>query len=88
MCGVDRMKQLTPLKAIRHKCLDCCCNQYEEIKACSVVDCPLWFHRLGIRPFSDKNKLNPFFNRGLFEGLENKSAREVISIISKGDSND
>jgi hypothetical protein len=40
----------TPVKAIRAKCLDCCCNQYSEVTNCTVVKCALYPYRLGKRP--------------------------------------
>ena len=43
-------KTLTPLKAIRAKCLDCCCGQYSEVKLCPVKDCPLYPYRDGHNP--------------------------------------
>ena len=41
---------LTPIKAIRAKCLDCCCDQIKEVKECGIVDCSLHPYRLGKRP--------------------------------------
>ena len=41
--------KLTPLKAIRAKCLDCSAGQYNEIKYCTV-DCALKPYRFGHRP--------------------------------------
>lgn len=41
---------LTPLKAIRAKCIDCCCGSRFEVKMCSCADCPLYPYRLGHRP--------------------------------------
>jgi hypothetical protein len=38
---------LTPLKAIRIKCLECCCDSSHEVKNCHITDCPLWPYRLG-----------------------------------------
>ena len=32
---------MTPLKAIRAKCLDCCCGVMSEVRLCSMTDCPL-----------------------------------------------
>ena len=46
----DNEKTLTPIKAIKAKCLDCCCGQREEVKLCPVTDCPLWNFRLGKNP--------------------------------------
>ena len=40
----------TPIKAIRKKCLDCTCNQYEEIRLCPIIDCALYPYRMGTRP--------------------------------------
>ena len=39
-------KPISPLKAIRAKCLDCSCNQINEIKLCSVTNCALYPFRL------------------------------------------
>ncbi|SME89295.1 hypothetical protein [Desulfovibrio gilichinskyi] len=43
-------KPLTPLKAIRAKCRDCCGDQAIEIKSCPSQDCILWKFRAGTRP--------------------------------------
>lgn len=34
-------------KAIRLKCLDCCCGQSAEVRKCPAIDCPLWRYRMG-----------------------------------------
>lgn len=45
-------KQITsPLKAIRAKCLDCCCDQTTEVKLCPASTCPLHPFRFGKNPF-------------------------------------
>ena len=77
------MKKITPLRAIRNKCLDCCVGQLNEIKACPSVNCPLWKFRLGIHPFTKKNALNPFLHPNNFEGLDNRNAIDVINVINK-----
>ena len=41
---------LTPMKAIRAKCLDCCCGQRNEVRLCPCADCPLYPYRMGHRP--------------------------------------
>lgn len=40
-------KKLTPLKAIRLKCLDCCCGSSREVSLCSATKCPQWPLRFG-----------------------------------------
>ena len=43
-------KRLTPLKAIRAKCLDCSCGQWYEVKMCPIDCCPLYEYRDGHNP--------------------------------------
>ena len=44
------MIRLTPIKAIRAKCLDCTGNQPKEVRLCTCLSCPLWGYRMGVRP--------------------------------------
>ena len=41
---------LTPIKAIRAKCLDCCCGNTAEVRRCPAVKCTLHPYRMGKRP--------------------------------------
>lgn len=41
---------LTPIKAIRAKCLDCCCESRLEVRLCTIEDCALFPYRMGHRP--------------------------------------
>ena len=41
-------------KAIRLKCLDCCCDQAAEVRKCPATNCPLWRYRMG-REIKDEN---------------------------------
>ena len=43
-------KIMTPMKAIRVKCLDCCAGQYSEVKMCPCTTCPLYDFRLRKNP--------------------------------------
>lgn len=44
------MKKLTPIKAIRAKCLDCCCGSTAEVRLCTAEKCPLFPYKMGHRP--------------------------------------
>lgn len=44
------MKKLTPLRRIRLKCLDCCCDSAHEVKLCTATDCSLYPVRFGKNP--------------------------------------
>lgn len=39
--------RITRKKAIRLKCLDCCCGNSAEVRRCPATDCPLWGYRMG-----------------------------------------
>lgn len=41
---------LTPIKAIRAKCLDCCCGNVAEVRRCPSEKCALYPYRMGKRP--------------------------------------
>ena len=60
MRGNEKYLTLTPVKAIRAYCMECCDGQYSEIKRCpkdgeQSALCPLWRYRLGHRPKNDQN---------------------------------
>lgn len=60
ICGIHRagkggnMAKLTPIKAIRAKCLDCSNGQFKEVRLCPVKNCPLYEYRGGHRPKSEE----------------------------------
>ena len=49
-------KRITPLKAIRLKCLDCSGGRNSEVKLCGVERCPLHPYREGHNPFKEKRE--------------------------------
>lgn len=48
----------SPLKAIRLHCLGCS-GTSNEVKLCTVTDCPLYTFRLGHRPAKGEETLEP-----------------------------
>ncbi len=52
------MKKITPIKAIRAKCIDCCGGSVYGPKYCTISSCPLYVYRLGHRP-KDDNLYSP-----------------------------
>jgi len=51
------MEGMPVLKAIRLKCLECCCDQVVEVRLCPSEDCPLWPFRMGKNPYRKKREL-------------------------------
>lgn len=49
-------KRISALKAIRLKCLDCCCGSSHEVKLCPCTKCPLYPFREGHNPFAAKRE--------------------------------
>ena len=41
---------LTPIKAIRAKCLDCSNRQRKEVRDCLIPECPIFPFRMGKNP--------------------------------------
>ncbi len=55
--SADELEQLgharvSPLRALRLKCLDCCNGSAREVRLCTAVDCPSWPFRMGRNPWS------------------------------------
>ena len=65
----------SPMKAIRAKCLDCCCDQREEVKLCPATTCPLYPFRLGKNPHRKARTFTEEQKKAAAERL--KKAREA-----------
>jgi hypothetical protein len=50
---------LSPLKAIRAKCLHCSAGQPREVRLCAMTWCALWPFRMGENPHRNRRKLTP-----------------------------
>ncbi len=53
----DELTQLghtwvSPLRALRLKCLDCCNDSAQEVRLCTAVGCPSWPFRMGRNPWT------------------------------------
>lgn len=60
-------------KAIRLKCLDCCCGQSAEVRRCLATECALWRYRMGkeendeLRPVRKNSQKSDDFKDENFE---------------------
>jgi hypothetical protein len=41
---------MTPLRAIRLKCVDCSAGEVKRVRECPITSCALWPFRLGHNP--------------------------------------
>ena len=42
---------MSPLQAIRGRCLDCCAGSPAEVRRCVAADCVSWPFRMGVNPW-------------------------------------
>ena len=61
---------MTPMKAIRAKCLDCN-GTANEVKLCPCTDCALWPFRLGKNPNIKPRNLTDEQRKAAAERLKN-----------------
>ena len=67
--------ELTPLKAIRAKCIDCSGGSIHEVKLCVIPECPLYPFRFGKNPFRKRRKLTDQQRQEIAERLRKSRAR-------------
>lgn len=53
-CEQYGIQKISPIKAIKEKCIDCCCGQRKEVEVCGVPECALYPFRFGKNPFSSR----------------------------------
>ena len=78
----ENEKEITsPIKAIRAKCLDCCCGSANEVKLCTCTGCPLFAFRFGKNPFRKTKEMTDEEKAELAErlrlGRESKKETKV-----------
>jgi hypothetical protein len=62
---------MSPLQALRARCLDCCAFQPREVALCPAVDCPSWPFRMETDPW-----------RKPASEARRKAARQVMSRLN------
>ena len=60
--------RISPIQAIRRKCLDCCGNQPNEVKLCETVTCALWPFRAGRHPYTKRGLQGADSGQGASQG--------------------
>ena len=71
-------KKISPIKAIRQNCIECCCGDKNEVKLCPVEGCPLYPFRLGH---------NPYIKRELTEEQKKAAAERMAAYHAKNKEN-
>ena len=83
----DELEQLgharvSPLRALRLHCLDCCNGSAQEVRLCTAVGCPSWPFRMAKNPW--RRKLDPQERAALQARLVPNGASESTAAQKTG----
>ena len=78
-------KRLTPIKAIRAKCLDCSNGSPHEVTHCPIVRCPLYPYRLGKNPNIKPRELTEEQREEMRERGRALRARQIAANAAAGE---
>lgn len=76
---------MTPIKAIRAKCLDCMCGNPNEVALCPSTKCSLFPYRFGKNPNIQKRELTEEQRQEARERLKRNLAKSSDCSIESGD---
>ena len=75
---MDEKKLTNPVKAIRAKCLDCCCGQQKEVELCTNTRCALYPFRFGKNPYRSKRELTAEQKAAMAERMRNLVRKKKV----------
>ena len=70
-----------PVKAIREKCVDCCCGSTSEVSNCQVTNCALHPFRMGKNPYRQRREMTEEQKQVLADRL--KEARKIANATAE-----
>ena len=73
-------KPMSPLKALRARCIDCKAGELSQVRRCHHLDCPAWPYRMGTNPW--QAPLNAEVSEARRRGGR-KTGRQVRKISSE-----
>ena len=68
-------ERMSPLKALRLRCIDCCAGSAIEVRRCTAVECPAWPFRMGSHPWIEKREMSDEERAAAAERLRNLSRK-------------
>ena len=78
---------MSPLSALRARCIDCCAGSADEVKKCIAVGCASWPFRMGVNPWRSVSEGRREAGRRLAAKRAEKIA-EAKSDLSPGQQDD
>ena len=68
---------MTPIKAIRAKCIECCCGNAAEVKRCPILDCSLHDFRMGHNPNINRQPMTEEMKNACADRLRSARAQSI-----------
>jgi hypothetical protein len=75
---------MSPLKALRLHCVECCCGSTSEVRMCVSVRCPAWPFRMGTSPWRAERQITDEQREELRERGRALSARTHAKLATLG----
>lgn len=72
---------MSPIDAIRARCVDCCGGSKDEVRKCTAVACPSWPFRMGTSPWRNPRNLSEKQREEMAERL--KAARQARAVENR-----
>lgn len=72
------------LRAVKAKCLDCCCYQPSEVRQCTSQRCDLWLYRLGRDPNPSRRGVPQNLPSGRAKLAKESNLGEVLASEAPG----
>lgn len=73
------MNKLTPIKAIKAKCIDCSGGIRKEVELCTATECPLYEYRNGTNPNRKARELTEEQKEKLKDNLAKARSKKLNS---------
>ncbi len=74
---------MSPIKAIRARCLDCCAGQIQEVRYCTARKCPSWPFRMGTDFWREKKVLTEEQRAKLKDQLDAARTRRRVPVAKE-----
>jgi hypothetical protein len=77
-------EHMSPVAALRKRCIDCCAGTPHEVRLCASVDCASWPFRMGVNPWREKRKLSGEHRAALAAGRQQIAEKRLYQKASSG----
>lgn len=76
---------MSPIEALRARCLDCCGGSVAEVRYCTARKCPSWPFRMKTSPWREKRAMSDEGRARLAEQLKGAREKRRVPVADKDD---